>query len=396
MHGSFEKVIDTCKQILTHDSLNPEIYYKMGVAYQNLLEEDLSFNCFYRAANLAPDNRVYNFSLAREYYGKSKFKLAEPLLYKLYSADSTSWMYASYLSGTYMQLNKYDDALNIYKMFLAKDSTNYNYLDKAGFAYLKKRDYPPAIDLYKKSLSINKNNTNAIKNLSYLYAISVSTDSAIQLLTKGIKIDSADIDLYSRRAQLYYLKQYTKKALDDYLVILASGDTTKLYLKRIGIGYSFNLQPAKAIPYLLKAYKSDSTDYETCNYLGQCFFKIKDMKNSVYYYKKTLGLLTPVNAQMRYTYLLCAESQMAIGSYKDAIDNYLKAYAMSNDPGLHVTIAKIYDETLRDTEKAIDYYQRFIGTQKSSYRFPPEYIETVEKRLEFLKTNQNKGQLSNK
>ena len=388
MRCNYEKVIDTCKQILTHDSLNSEIYYKMGIAYQNVLEEDKSLNCFYQAALLNPDNKIYNITLAKGYYRKEKFKMAEPLFSKLYSADSTNWIFASYLSNIYMQSNRFDDALSIYKRFLQKDSTNYIYLDKAGLAYLKKEDYSSAIDLYNKSISINNKNLNALKNLSYLYALTVSTDTAIQILSNGIKIDSTDIDLYTRRAQLYYLKHYTKRALDDYLVILASGDSSKLYLKRIGIGYCYNLQPNEAIHYLLKAYKSDSTDYETCSYLGQCYFKIKDMSNSVHYYKKALEILSPVNTQLGLTYVLCAESQKGNENYKDAIDSYLKAYSINNDPNLNMIIANIYDEKLKNVEKAIYYYQRFLNTQKKSkMKFTPKYVEKVEKRLEFLKTN---------
>ncbi|MCE5345760.1 MAG: tetratricopeptide repeat protein [Bacteroidales bacterium] len=391
MRGNYEKVIDTCKLILTHDSLNPEIYYKMGIAYQNTLNEDSSLNCFYQASNLCPDNKVYNFSLAKGYYGKDKLKMAEPLFSKLYSTDSVNWIFATYLSNIYMQSGKFDDALSIYKRFLIKDSTNYIYYDRAGLAYLKKGDYSPAIDLFKKSLSINKNNINAIKNLSYLYALTLSTDTAIQLLSKGIKIDSTDIDLYARRAQLYYIKHYTKRALDDYLVILASGDSSKLYLKRIGIGYCYNLQPGEAIPYLLKAYKSDSTDYETCSFLGQSYFKISDMSNSVCYYKKALNILIPVNAKLGLTYVLCAESQKGNDSNMDAIESYLKAYAINSDPNLNMIIANIYDEKLKNPEKAIYYYQRFLNTQRSSrMKFPPKYIEKVEKRLEFLKTDSPK------
>ena len=40
IQGNYEKVIDTCKLILASDSLKPEIYYKMGIAYQNIIEAD--------------------------------------------------------------------------------------------------------------------------------------------------------------------------------------------------------------------------------------------------------------------------------------------------------------------------------------------------------------------
>ncbi|MGD0341395.1 MAG: hypothetical protein ABSA76_06790 [Bacteroidales bacterium] len=236
LRGDYRKVIDTCKLILAYDSLNPEIYYKIGIAYQNTLNEDSALNCFYQAVKMSSDDKAYNFSLAKGYYGKEKFKLAEPLFYKLYSTDSINWIYANYLSSIYMQSNKYDSAISIYNKFFKKDSTNYIYSDKEAFGYLMKGDFPNAIELYNKSLAIYNKDLNAIKNLSYLYALTVSTDTAIQLLTNGIRIDSTDIDLYIRRAQLYYIKHYTKRALDDYLVDLASGDSSKLYLKRIGIG----------------------------------------------------------------------------------------------------------------------------------------------------------------
>lgn len=111
INGNYGRVIDTCKQILAHDSLNPDIYYKLGIAYQNILDDDQSLNSFYQAARLNPDNKVFSFMLAKGYYGKEKYNLAEPLLRNLFSIDSTNWLYAYYLTGIYMQNNKYDDAI---------------------------------------------------------------------------------------------------------------------------------------------------------------------------------------------------------------------------------------------------------------------------------------------
>lgn len=52
INGNYGRVIDTCKQILAHDSLNPDIYYKLGIAYQNILDDDQSLNSFYQAARV--------------------------------------------------------------------------------------------------------------------------------------------------------------------------------------------------------------------------------------------------------------------------------------------------------------------------------------------------------
>jgi tetratricopeptide (TPR) repeat protein len=110
------------------------------------------------------------------------------------------------------------------------------------------------------------------------------------------------------------------------------------------------------------------------------------MKNSIYYYKRAIDILTPVNSQLGLTYVLYAESQKSNENYPDAIASYLKAYAINTDPNLNMIIANIYDEKLNNKKKAIYYYQRFLNTQKNSkMRFPPEYIEKIKKRLIFLK-----------
>jgi tetratricopeptide (TPR) repeat protein len=382
MRGEYEKVIDTCKQVLIYDSLNSEIYYKMGIAYQNLLEDELSLNCYYRAASLDPDNKSYNFMLAKGYYGKGNFKLAEPLLRKLCSIDSLNWVYVYY----FMQFDKFDEAINIYKRFVKKDPTNYAYLDKMAFAHLKKEEFEFATELYNKSLSINNKNLTAIKNLAYLYSAVMRPDTAIQLLTRAIEIDSSDMDLFIRRAQMNYSLNYTRRAMDDYLVVLSSGDSSKLYLKRVGIGYCNNLQPEEGIKYLLKAYEKDPSDYETCSYLGQSYYKLKDMENSIFYYARVIKILKPVYTQLGLTYILYAESQKGNGMYQDAIANYLKGLGIKSDPNIYMIVANIYDEKLNDKENAIYYYQKFLDNIKdATINFTPEYVETIKHRLGYIK-----------
>ena len=388
MQGDYWKAIDTCKQILLYDSLNPEIHYKLGIAYQTTLEDDLSLKCFYQAASLSPENRVYNFSLAKAYYASDKIKQAEPVFKRLCETDSTNWLYAYYLTAIYMQSYRYDEAIDIYEKFLLRDSLNTLYIDKIAFAHLKKENFGYAMALYNKSLSINENNIPAIKNLAYLYTLEMRSDTSIQLLTRALAIDSSDIDLYIRRAALYYSKHYTKRALDDYLAAVASGDSSKLYLKRIGIGYCNNLQPEEAIRYLLIAYRKDSADYEISSYLGQSYYNLQDMKKSIFYYDKVIDILTPVSKQLGLTYILYAESQKGEGMYKESIRSYLKSLDLKPDPNIYMIVGNICDEKLNERGNAIYYYQKFLDNLKDSrMTFTREYLDTVRDRLEYLKAN---------
>jgi tetratricopeptide (TPR) repeat protein len=381
----YKKVVDTCRQILSYDSLNPAIHYKMGIAYQNILEEKNAVKCFFSAAELDTANPVYSFKLAKSYYAGDKMKLAEPLFVKLCRQDTLNWIYSFYLTSIYMQSGRYDEALKIYNRFLQSDSTNCTYLDKTAFVHLRKKNFEDAISLFNKSLSIEGKNIPAIKNLSYLYASTSRWDTAVAILGAGMKIDPTDMDLYVRRAQLLYSRNYTKRAMDDYLVILASGDSSKPYLKRVGIGYSYNLQPEKAIPYLLLAHQGDTTDYETCSYLAQCYGGTGDSKRSVLYYKKAVKILLPLHIQLGKTYFLIAQSLQGPGLIKEAIDYYNKAYEIDHNISVLMIIANLYDEALNDRQNAIKYYRIFLEREKGSkMSYPPEYIDKVKKRLEYL------------
>jgi tetratricopeptide (TPR) repeat protein len=389
IQGEFNRVVDTCQQILSNDSLNAAIYYKMGLAYQNLMRDNKSLDCFLQAATISPDNKIYNFMLAKGYYSKGEMNQAKPLLKNLCSVDSMSWTYAYYLTSIYMQEKKHEESINIYNRFLQLDSSNYMLLDKIGFAYLKKGDFENAVTRYNKSLALNEKNISSIKNLSFLYALTYRPDTAIVLLTKGIEIDSTDMDLFTRRASLNYSLSYTKRAMDDYLKILNSGDSSVLFLKRAGIGYHFNLQPEKAIEYLLLAYQKDTSNIEVVKYLAEDYNKIKDLNNSVIFYKHAENILSPFAARLSYNYLNLAEVLKKAGRYNEAIDALLKCQKLRSDAYVEILIANIYDEKLKNYPKAIIYYQMYLDKlKKSGNSHSPEYTESISNRLAYLKEQQ--------
>jgi tetratricopeptide (TPR) repeat protein len=391
IRGDFKRVVDTCNQILTTDTINAEVYYKLGLAYQNLLFDDKSFDCFLKAAAIAPDDNNYKFTVAKSYYIKGKSNKAKPLLLELCAADSMNWAYAYYLTCIFMQEKKYDESIKVYNRFHKQDSVNYVFMDKIGFANLRKGDFDIAIEWFNSSLALNPDNINSIKNLAYLYSVTADVDTALQLLTKGIQIDSTDIDLYERRAAINFTIFNYKKALDDYLKILSSGDSSVLYLKRAGIGYANSLQPQKAIEYLLKAYDKDTSDYLVLSYLAQNYMQLFDMKNCVYYYRCLIKMATPAVTQLGLNYLLLAEVLKADNQYLEAISAYIKSQEYRSDNNVYMSIANIYDEKLKDTPKAIRYYELYLNKIKNSKNeYDTDYSESIKNRVQSLK-KQKKG-----
>lgn len=391
IQGDYRKLIDVCSEIVKKDSLNAEIYYKIGLAYQNLMLSEKSLSFFSKAANLSPNNDKYRFALGKTFYSSGKLKLAEPLFLKICVSDSLNWVYAYYLSDIYMQKSQFKKAMPIYERFYKQDSTNTLFLDKMGFCNLRMGELDTAQYIFEKSLSINGKNIPTIKNLSYIYNKKNMIDTAIYMLNQGIKYDSSDMDLYFRRADIYYSQNLQFKAGADYLRVLASGDSSKIILKRLGIGLAYNNQHLEALYYLLMAYKKDSTDFEISSYIGQTYFKLKSYKKSIIYYEKVLKLLNIFNRQIDYTNTLIADSYRDSSLYNEAIKYYNKSLNSKYTARICMTIANIYDEDLKNYDKAISYYQLFMNNlDKSEFNLGPVYIENVKKRLDWLIENKDK------
>jgi cytochrome c-type biogenesis protein CcmH/NrfG len=111
VRGDYQRVIDTCRLIITNDSSNAAAWYRMGLAYQNLLSDEKSFECFTHASSIDPENTRYNFLLAKGFLNKGKTARAKTLLENLCAGDTMNWSYAYYLTGIYMQEGKYDESI---------------------------------------------------------------------------------------------------------------------------------------------------------------------------------------------------------------------------------------------------------------------------------------------
>ena len=392
IRGDYKKVIDTCSQILATDSLNSDVYFKKGLAYQNMLSDDKAFECFFQASSISPDNNNYSYTLAKTYYGRGKLGLAKALLLKLCASDTLNWAYSYYLTNIYTQEQNFNESIKIFSRFHKLDSANYVFLDKLGYAYLRKGEIDKGIEMFKRSLELNPKNINAIKNLAYLHTRTFNVITAINLLTKGINIDSSDMDLYARRASIYYSMYNYPKALNDYLKILSSGDSSAFNLKRAGLSYANITETTNAIKLLEKAYEKDTTDVEILSTLALNLSRTPNRRSSISYYRILIKLINPTIAQMGLYNLLLAEVLKDDEQIVESINAYVKSQQFRSDNSVYMIIANLYDDKLKDIPNAIKYYEIYLKRLKNSKdEYETDYTDSITKRIEALKKMKKTG-----
>ena len=193
------------------------------------------------------------------------------------------------------------------------------------------------------------------------------------------------MDLYARRAAIYYTVYRYEEALYDYKKLLSSGDSSFLNLKRTGISSAQTLQPKNAVKFLLLAHKKDTTDLEVISNLGMNYRIMGDTKKSIYFYRKFISTLGPLEAQLGLGNLLLAEQLRNDGQYTKAVSAYLKSQEFRSDDNVIMIIANLYDEKLKDSPKAIRYYEMYLNRIKNAKDYDTKYLESIRARLDALK-----------
>ena len=254
---------------------------------------------------------------------------------------------------------------------------------------MKKGDHDLAMEIFYDALEIEEKDVAVMRNLAYIYTMRAEYDTALVFLGEGIKYEPDNKSIYASRAEINFALNYKKRAMDDYLSILAMGDTTLMYLKRIGIGYSYNLQFDKAAEFFERALLLDPKDYEICAYLGQAYQKEDEYEKSEFYYNMAIDLLYPSHRQMLSTMGTLASMQLTEGDITKALENYKKSLNSSFNLTVIMQIANIYDAKLNDRDNAIKYYEMFLDEDHyrdyTDHTYPDNYNESVQARLDYLK-----------
>jgi len=383
--ANYKECLSLCQGMLCKDSTNADLHYKCGLAYQNLLMNDKALKSFRKAVQLSPENKMYVFSLAKVYHSNGKSAAAIPLFEQAYKADTLNFVSAYYLADAYYQRGFTDLALAMYQTMNKRDTTNTLVMDRIAACYLKKGWTRRSINAYRKSLELNEYGISAIKNLSYIYYKTNMPDSALFLLDKGIKADSMDIDLYSRRGDVYYGETYYYRSQVDYQRVLASGDTTAVMLKRIGIGLIANDNHAKAEDFLLKSYLRDTTDAETCVVLAKCYLGLNQNDKKDFYFDKAVKQVSTFYKTLGGLYRTMGWACFLKKQYKESSEYYKRSLEIDYDSDVCRHLASsVYEHYLKDRANAIKYYTLFLekpvsGAERKDERQVKETIEKLKK-----------------
>ncbi len=167
------------------------------------------------------------------------------------------------------------------------------------------------------------------------------------------------------------------------------GDNSFTVQKILGISYYKTGDYIEAANYLKKAIEWQPNDPIVNYYLGASLGMLPVPTDGLPYLEEAVNLLLPPPGIMEKIHSSMANIYYKSGDFNLAIENYKKALKFNPESvEYYLHIASVYDQSLKDSKKALEYYEKFIASlpekldpKKGKERYAINLKDYAERRI---------------
>ncbi len=360
LYGDYTNALALVQKMLVKDSLNADLHFKMGMAYENLLHTDKARLAYEKAHYLNSNDKNITVTLAKNYYTSGWLPQASALFATALGNDSTDLSILNYLGRINVQRGRYKDAFHCFKKITTIDSTDSYAYQQAGYCAQKMSLNRVALSFYENAFRLNNKNINTILYLSSLYDEMEKADSCKSVLIAGLLLDSMHPAINRNMGNLLYKQREFEEATKHYERVVTMGDSTATVLRFLGLSYLFAEEydyNEPAYRNLLKSFTKDSTSIIACYYLGIACGKTYRPDDGLMYLQRALAMSFPTNDEIAKSY----REQGVIYLFKKDLPNYIEAnkkqYEYKPNNELLVNIGTYY-ANLGDKKTSLSYLNK--------------------------------------
>ncbi|HEC42494.1 MAG TPA: tetratricopeptide repeat protein [Bacteroides sp.] len=361
LEDRFEEVILVTDTIAVADSIQDEIFYFRGRAYQALLSYDRAYHYYYFAAALDSNSISYRVAVGQMLakLGRSREAIE---VYEGLRADSLAGtQQLAELASLYSLRKDYKSSLEIYHHLLSYDSLNYFFLKQAGNCYEDLNQADSALNFFKSAFELNPADVYLTHHITNIYLKKQDLENAIYSMQKGFVYDTNNIDLLKLRGYIWLLTSQFEMAVWDLEKARAQDSNSVFIMKYLGLSYHEVKAFDEARETLRRAFLLDSTDAEIAFFLASSLRWSKHEEESIIYFNKSIELQQPDPDDLKKVYLQLAELYKVLHRFDEALESYDPAQVCDpEDNVIWFKIGQVYDHNLNQKKVAIEYYEKYL------------------------------------
>ena len=158
-------------------------------------------------------------NLGRSYLDENKYTEALEVLNKAVQINPRDLNALSNIAMVYKNQKKYKESLEVFKKVLEVDPENAKALVSIGSIYSETGEIKKAIDYYKKALACEPRVSKIYYNIGLLYLKKNNTSLATKSFQQAATLDPDNVDAHYNLAILYAQNGESEKALKEYEIV---------------------------------------------------------------------------------------------------------------------------------------------------------------------------------
>lgn len=363
------------------DSLNPQVFYRLGISRQKLNQYRNAVTAFRKSADLDKNNSDALLALAGCYRELGQDIAAAGLYSQALKNDSSDVFAGLKLGSTLIDLQNYNDAVKVFRHILVRDSMNGFIYRQLGNCYENLSSGPDdtlqiAIDCHKKAFLLNGDDMIALQHYIKDLLYAKKTGEALDFILEASASRLNDPVVNKLAGDIYFNLDRYADAISYYSKAVKYGDSSAYVFQKLGVSHynragKLDSSKTKFLSYhyseaVKMLSKSMDKDYNpvTIYFLAKAYNKTGEYKKAAELLTSSVSLIIP--GLMYDIYLSLAENYLAMKDYKNTIEAYKSV--LHFNPGkteMLAKIAELYDSALQDKKMALRYYSDYLDSVSS-------------------------------
>ena len=296
---SDKKAYNTYLSVVDNSKKSISVYERMARIAIKKNRYDIAFDCLNNVVILSENDpmKVVNaIEFVEEYQSDKTDALIGyyTTLTKYYPELSKCYYELGHL---YLKKDETINALSAFKLALKYEENNPYFQNSLAYTYVQLEQYDIAIDLYKKALATNPNDEwSAVvaQALATIYhQIKGNSEAAISMLENSLLLTKNKAQVYEAMADIYYDVENLDSAMQYYTLALQEDSENPKIYSRLAMTCWEQDEIEKAIIYYSKALELDPGYEIAYNNLGVVFLDgLGDAKRASDYFRNAISINT--------------------------------------------------------------------------------------------------------
>jgi len=217
----FDAAIEKYQKALVENPKEPELYVKLGKAYNAIGDPKTAFDRFAKAVELNRNDYRSYYEIGVIFNDMNKKKDAELMLDNSLRIKPDYTDASKLLAEVLCAENKFDDAIHVYQEAIKYAPDNFELYYQLGIVHTELRDFNDALENYKSVVKINPQYYEAYFSIGQIYLLKGEFDKAIEAFKNSIFDREISGRAYYQMAKVYMLKEneiaaveHVQKAID--------------------------------------------------------------------------------------------------------------------------------------------------------------------------------------